>query len=573
MPLPRGRPPPIIAAMKIGIAQINTTVGDLDGNAARIRDAYRQAAAAGASLVLFPELATTGYPPMDLLERESFIRSNVSALESLASSFDGPAAIVGFAQPAGPGPGKRLFNAAAVIDGGCIVAVHRKALLPTYDVFDEARYFEPSMEPTVVRVQGVPVAVTICEDIWNAWDDASGGYRQDPVASSVALGARVLVNISASPFELGKPERRLALARQIVRRHGLPVVYANLVGGNDGLVFDGGSFAIGPGGSEGTLLGQGRRFGEDCFVVDTDGCALGSAAAPSLPASQDVSDDEAARIVDALGLGLRDFCRKGRFDRAVVGLSGGIDSAVVAALAVRALGPDAVTGITMPSVYSSAQTRQGAEDLARALGIRFLEIPIGGVFDAYLAALAAPMAGRPAGLTEENLQARIRGALLMAWSNHSGALVLNTGNKSELAVGYATLYGDMVGGLAVIGDLTKHRVYAVARELNRERQVIPEDTMIRAPSAELRPDQRDEDSLPPYPVLDAIVQAFVEDGLDGGRIVAQGHPAATVDWVLRAIASSEYKRRQAPLALKVTPRAFGPGRRFPIIAPYREDVG
>jgi NAD+ synthetase len=547
--------------MKVGIAQIDTTVGDLDGNAAAIRSAYRRSAEAGADLVLFPELAITGYPPMDLLERQSFVDRNLATLDDIAAGIDGPTAVIGFVARSLDGPGKPLHNAAAVVERGRIVAVHRKALLPTYDVFDEARYFEPSPMPTVVPVGGLPVAVTICEDIWNAFDGADA-YHDDPVAAAASMGAGLLVNVSASPFEIGKPARRRALAREIATRHRLPVVYANLVGGNDGLVFDGGSFAVG---RDGLLRAMGPSFSEAVFVVEP------LAPAPAPPVAPAPGDD-AADIVEALCLGLRDFCAKGRFGRVLVGLSGGIDSAVVAALAARALGPQAVIGITMPSAFSSEATRRGAADLAAALGIEFHEIPIDGLFRAFVDALSGPMGGAPGGVTEENLQARVRGTLLMAWSNRTGALVLNTGNKSELAVGYATLYGDMVGGLAVIGDLTKDRVYAVARELNRERTVIPEDTMTRAPSAELRPDQRDEDSLPPYPVLDPIVRAFVEDGLDGRRIAALGYERRVVDWVLRQISASEYKRRQAPTALKVTPRAFGPGRRFPIIARYREDL-
>lgn len=550
--------------MKLGVAQINTIVGDLDGNGGRILEAYRRAAELGVDIVLFPELAITGYPPMDLLERPSFIDRNLATLDRLVDRFVGPAAVVGFVERAEPGPGKPLFNAAAVVDGGRIVDVHRKALLPTYDVFDEARYFEPSPVPTVVRIAGTPVAVTICEDIWNS-PDAPTRYHDDPVAAAASLGARVLVNVSASPYEIGKPAVRMEVARAIARRHRLPVIYANLVGGNDGLIFDGGSFGVG---ADGVVLARGASFAPDLVVVDL------AQASPNPVAGGAFSDagDDSADLVSALCLGLRDFIVKSGLCRVIVGLSGGIDSAVVAALAVRALGPDTVTGITMPSCYSSDETRRDASQLAVSLGISLVEMPVGDPFDAFLRTVEGPMGGRPGGLTEENIQARIRGTLLMAWSNRFGGLVLNTGNKSELAVGYGTLYGDMVGGLAVIGDLTKDRVYAVARELNRTGAGIPDDTLTRPPSAELRPDQRDEDSLPPYSVLDPIVRAFVEDGLDGAEIVGRGLPAVTVDWVLHQIAATEFKRRQAPIALKVTPRAFGPGRRFPIVARYREGL-
>ncbi len=544
--------------MKVGVAQINPVVGDLDGNVACIIDAYRRAADAGADLVLFPELAITGYPPMDLLERQTFVGGNLSALDRIARACTGPAAIVGFVQPADGGSGKALYNAAAVIVDGVVVDAHRKALLPTYDEFDEARYFEPSPMPTVVRISGLSVAVTIGEDVWNALDNRLP-YHDDPIAAAASLGAQMLVNVSATPFEIGKPSRRLQLARSIATKHRLPVAFANLVGGNDGLVFDGSSFVVG---SDGSLIAAARSFAPDLFVADP--MAIGNKSV-EVAASTDTGD-----IVEALCLGLRDFCTKGRFERVVVGLSGGIDSAVVASLAARALGPDVVTAITMPSVYSCAETRRGAAELAASLGITFHEMPISDVFESYQRTLSGPMGGQPGGLTEENLQARIRGALLMAWSNRFGALVLDTGNKSEMAVGYATLYGDMVGGLSVIGDLTKDRVYAVARELNRRGAGIPDDTLTRPPSAELRPDQRDEDSLPPYPELDPIVRAFVEEGLDGRDIVARGFRQETVDWVLRQIAASEFKRRQSPTAIKVTRQAFGPGRRFPILARFDE---
>lgn len=551
--------------MKVCIAQIDTTVGDFEGNAARILSALERGRAAGAGLVLFPELATTGYPPMDLLERSAFVEANLRVLDSVTRATTGLAAVVGFAEP-NAGRGKPLFNAAAVLADGRRVGVHRKALLPTYDVFDEGRYFEPGR--VFAAIDGDfgdcrRMAVTVCEDIWNdkaVW--ARTPYHEDPVEGILASGAApdLLVNISASPFHVGKIGMRLDLARRLASRHRMPVVYANLVGGNDGLVFDGESFAVG---ADGRVLKVGPAFREDVFVVDLD-------AAPREDGF--VPQDEAGAIVDALCLGIRDFCGKLGFRRVVIGVSGGIDSAVVAALAVRALGPEAVIGVSMPSPFTSEGTRRDAAELARNLGIEFHEIPVQPVFDAYLGSLTGALGERPGGLTEENLQARIRGALLMAMSNRTGALVLNTGNKSELAVGYCTLYGDMVGGLAVIGDLSKAMVYDVARALNAGAPVIPPDVITRAPSAELRPDQKDEDSLPPYPVLDPIVRAYVEEGLDASAIAARGFDPATVAWVVRTIAANEYKRRQAPLALKVTSKAFGVGRRFPVVQRFREGV-
>ncbi len=551
--------------MRIGVAQIDTTVGDFEGNVQRIQAAYRRAADLGADVVLFPELAIPGYPPMDLLERPAFVEANLRSLEAVAAFVDGPDAVVGFAQP-NPAPlGKRLFNAAAFLSAGKVLAAHRKALLPTYDVFDEDRYFEASLEPTVVSRPYGRIGLTICEDIWNDPAVSCGtAYREDPIARLAALSPDVLVNISASPFHVHKVRTRLELGQRIARRLRVPVVYANQVGGNDGLVFDGESFAIG---ADGALLRLAKAFTEDLFVVDT------AAPGPRVDAQAVLHRSAASEVVEALCLGIRDFCGKLGFGKVVIGVSGGIDSAVVATLAARALGPDAVTGISMPSRYSSAGTRTDAEALCRNLGIAFHEIPVEPVFEAFLSVLSDAMGGAPGGLTEENLQARIRGTLLMAWSNRNGALVLNTGNKSELAVGYSTLYGDMVGGLAVIGDLNKALVYDVARDLNGATPVIPVDTIERPPSAELRADQKDEDSLPPYPVLDPLLDAMIVENLDGRGLLARGFPRDTVAWVTRTVPAAEYKRRQAPVSLKVTQKAFGVGRRYPIVQRFREDLG
>ncbi len=574
--------------MKVLLGQINPIVGDFEGNVRKVIAACEQAFRHGADLALFPEMTVTGYPPMDLLERSSFIEANLRALDAVRGHTAGhrTVVIVGFAQPNPEPSGKPLFNAAAVLSDGRLVGVHRKVLLPTYDVFDEARYFEPGPAPVPIEAGGRRIGVTICEDIWNdkaVWKRPP--YHEDPVEGLGRTAPDLILNLSASPFVVGKLTTRLELASGIARRHGVPVAYVNLVGGNDGLVFDGESFVVS---GDGSVLFTGAAFREDLAVVEiadrisqlndiADGGGpvsggapgAGGSAAPPRPSTAEMAPARA--IMEALCLGIRDFCGKLGVPGVIVGLSGGIDSAVTACLAVRALGPDAVRGVTMPSRFTSASALQGARELARNLGIRLEEVPIDPVVDALVSVLKPGLGDLPWGVTEENLQARVRGTLLMAFSNRTGALVLNTGNKSELAVGYCTLYGDMVGGLAVIGDLSKQAVYEVAREVNRERPVIPEDTLARPPSAELRPGQKDEDSLPPYPALDPIVRGYVEDGLDARDLVRAGHDGKVVDWVIGAIARAEFKRRQAPLALKVTSRAFGVGRRFPVVQRFRDE--
>lgn len=574
--------------MKVLVGQINTVVGDFEGNVRKVIAACEHAWRDGADLALFPELTLTGYPPMDLLERSSFIEANLRALDAVRGRTAGHRApvIVGFAQPNPEPYGKPLFNAAAVLRDGHVAGIHRKVLLPTYDVFDEARYFEPGPAPAPIEVDGARIAVTICEDIWNdkaVWSRTP--YHEDPIRSlmthpptsagpRVGASADVVVNLSASPFVVGKLATRLELAGGIARRHGVPVVYGNLVGGNDGLIFDGESFVVS---RDGDVVFTAAAFREDTTVIEiadrksqVKSNATGGGGAGPVTATT-AGMGPARAVMEALCLGIRDFCGKLGIPGVLVGLSGGIDSAVTTCLAVRALGPDAVCGVTMPSRFTSASALEGARELARNLGIRLEEVPIDPVVDALVSALRPALGELPWGVTEENLQARVRGTLLMAFSNRTGALVLNTGNKSELAVGYCTLYGDMVGGLAVIGDLSKQTVYEVAREVNRERRVIPEDTLARPPSAELRPGQRDEDSLPPYPALDPIVRGYVEDGLDARDLVRAGHDGRVVDWVLGEIARAEFKRRQAPLALKVTSRAFGVGRRFPVVQRFRDD--
>jgi len=540
--------------MKIALAQIDPTVGDIDGNVERILRACAAARERGADLVVLPELALVGYPPRDLVERPSFARKNREALASLASRIDRPAAILGFVDENPTNVGKPVRNAAALVGGGQVLAVRAKALLPTYDVFDEARYFEPGENEGPVPFGGLPLGITICEDIWNDkdfWERPL--YRRDRLTELARAGIAVILNISASPFHADKGAIRLRLFASAARKHGLPLVFVNQVGGNDELIFDGASFVLD---SAGRLVAQLAAFEEDLAVVDLDRLSDLPEIAPVV--------DECASIEAALVLGIRDYARKCGFRRAVLGLSGGIDSSLVAVLAARALGPENVIGVSMPSRYSSAGSRSDAEALARNLGIRYETIPIEDVFTAYLRTLAPIFAGLPQDVTEENIQARIRGALLMALSNKFGALLLTTGNKSEIAVGYATLYGDMCGGLAAISDLPKTLVYRVARHINREREIIPAPCLEKPPSAELRPDQKDEDSLPPYSLLDPILKAFVEDRKGVEEIVEMGYDRALVVDVLQRVDRNEYKRRQAAPGLKVTTRAFGVGWRMPI---------
>ena len=544
--------------MRIALAQLNTTVGDVAGNERRVLEAYRRAVEAGVELVVTPELSLTGYPPRDLLLRDSFIEANLAALERLAASVGETGLIVGFVGRNPARPGRPLTNAAALLHRGRVTAIRTKTLLPTYDVFDEDRYFEPAPENAVIHWEGHRLGLTICEDIWN---DAEFGvrrrYRPDPAAALVAAGAEILLNLSASPWQLGKERLRCGLLQGIARRHQVPVVYCNLVGGNDELVFDGRSLAFN---RDGGCIGEAAHFREDFLVVDTE--ATGDL--PLVP----VADE--ALLHDALVLGTRDYVHKCGFRSVVLGLSGGIDSALVAALAVDALGAENVRGLALPTEFSSQGSIDDARSLAANLGIRFDVVPIQGAFEALKRQMGPLFEGRPEDTTEENLQARLRGVTLMAMSNKFGSLLLTTGNKSELAVGYCTLYGDMCGGLAVISDLPKTWVYRVARWMNRDREVIPEPTLTKAPSAELRPYQTDQDSLPPYEVLDAILEAYVVEDRPVAGILAAGFSEADVRRVVRLIDLSEYKRRQAAPGLKVTSRAFGVGRRQPVAQRWRE---
>ncbi len=552
--------------MKVALAQIDTTVGAVRSNSERIAAAYREARSLGAELVITPELAVEGYPPRDLLERPAFVRACARQLAELAElTADGGGLIVGTVERADGDVGKAVHNGAALLSDGRLQARFRKSLLPTYDVFDETRYFRPARPEQVAPVtwRGLRLGVTICEDVWNDADFwAHRLYDFDPAEQLVAAGVDVLFNLSASPFHLGKQHLRRSMLGTLARDSGVPVLHCNLVGGNDELVFDGASFVAWP---DGTIRGAAGSFVEDLLLVDLDD------PDDALAVAGPTSPEEAA--VEAITLGIRDYFGKCGFSRAVIGLSGGIDSALTAALAVRALGAGQVTGITMPSRYSSGGSVDDSRALADALGIPLHVVPIERAHAAYVDMLSDLWADAgedrsTTGITDQNLQARARGNILMAWSNRFGALVLSTGNKSELAVGYCTLYGDMAGGLAVISDLPKTFVYSVARWLNEhEGAGIPQDTLTKPPSAELAPDQKDTDSLPPYDVLDAVLHGYLEEARSVDELIADGvADAATIRRIVGLVDRNEYKRRQAAPGIKVTSKAFGQGRRFPVAA-------
>jgi NAD+ synthase (glutamine-hydrolysing) len=544
--------------MKIALAQFNPTVGDFDGNATRILELAREALSRGADLAVFSELCVCGYPPQDLVERPTFIERNHSELLKLAKSIPVPS-LVGFVGKAQDDTGKPVANSAALIGHGKVLFEQRKMLLPTYDVFDETRYFQPAHTQHVFRFEPEMLGITICEDSWNDksfWPQRL--YDRDPVAELVGKGSSIILNISSSPYTIDKRGLRHDMLRAIAIEHKVPVVYVNQVGGNDSLIFDGSSVAFRPDGSVGAMA---KSFDEDLVLFDT------------VTGEGDIrpqSDDELGAAYRALVIGTRDYVRKCRFRRVVIGLSGGIDSALVAAIAVEALGADNVLGVGMPGPYSSEGSLRDARRLAENLGIKFLVLPITDVFASYREDLAATFVALPEDATEENIQARIRGNLLMAISNKFGSLVLSTGNKSEMAVGYCTLYGDMAGGLAVISDVPKSMVYELAKFANRERELIPGEIFSKPPSAELRPSQTDQDSLPPYDILDRILKAYVEDLRSPEEIADLSEiPLELVRSVARLVDQNEYKRKQAPPGLKLTSKAFGVGRRFPLAQKFQ----
>jgi NAD+ synthase (glutamine-hydrolysing) len=542
--------------VKIALGQINPTVGDFSRNAAKIIQFGRQARSAGAGLILFPELAVSGYPPHDLVERPSFVTRNRETVERIAAETQGIAVICGMVTPAEADSGKKVMNSAALLREGRIEFIQSKMLLPTYDVFDELRNFAPAKSQQLFSFCGNQMALTICEDAWNDkrfWNKRL--YRIDPVEELVRAGGNFVLNISASPFWLGKRELRRDMLAAIAHNQKVPVAMVNQVGGNDSLVFDGSSLVIAP---DGQVIAQGKSFEEDLIYFD----------------SQSLTGDmhtqtigEEASAYEALVLGTRDYVHKCGFERAIIGLSGGIDSALTASIAVDALGSENIIGVGMPGPYSSRGSIDDAQQLARNLKIRFELLSIDEIYEAARRTLVPVFTGMPEDVTEENIQSRARGMLLMAMSNKFGALVLSTGNKSELAVGYCTLYGDMVGGLAVISDVPKTLVYRLSAYVNSRRKVIPEATIEKPPSAELRPDQRDSDSLPPYEVLDEILEDFVEESWSAEQIArAHNFDPDLVRRVIRMVERSEYKRQQAAPGIKISAKAFGYGRRFPIAA-------
>ncbi len=544
--------------MKIALGQINPTVGDFSGNAKKIIAAALRAREAGAGLAIFPELSVCGYPPLDWVENPAFVEKNRQTIAIIANETRGIAVICGLVTPAQAETGKRVMNSAALLRDGGVAFLQSKMLLPTYDVFDEMRNFAPAAGQSLLPFCGKQMALTICEDAWNDkhfWDRRL--YSVDPIEQLMRAGGNFVLNISASPFWLGKREQRRKMLQAIATQYKAPLVMVNQVGGNDSLIFDGSSFVLD---RQGNVIAQAKSFEEDLVCFDSDRLAG--------EMHEQVAEGEAAAWA-ALVLGTRDYVHKCSFEKALLGLSGGIDSALAAAIAVDALGAENVVGVGMPGPYSSQGSIDDARALARNLGIRFELISIAEAFQSYRKVLEPLFAGRKEDVTEENLQPRIRGTLLMALSNKFGALVLSTGNKSEVAVGYCTIYGDMVGGLAVLADVPKTMVYRLAAYCNSRRPVIPQNTLDKPPSAELRPGQKDTDSLPPYDVLDAILEDYVEDRKSAAQISKQrGFDLELVRRVIRMVDRNEYKRQQAAPGLKITDKAFGIGRRFPIAARY-----
>ncbi|MEA3187911.1 MAG: hypothetical protein QOD99_1741 [Chthoniobacter sp.] len=538
--------------MKIGLAQLNSTVGDLAGNQEKILNAYRDATSRGAELVLTPELAITGYPPQDLVFKSQFVPLNLAIVEKLHAAVEDAPLVVGFVDY-NEGTGRPFRNAAAVLRRGKPVEKIYKSLLPTYDVFDEDRYFEPANEVHPIELLGMKCGITICEDIWTHRYLPRRLYEGDPVGCLVEKNARVILNVSASPFNLGKTRRRHDMLSGLARQHRCPIFYCNSVGGNDQLIFDGNSVAFD---ANGELIAQLPAFAECVTVVDS-GDPKSKIQNPHFQA-------EPEELFQALALGLRDYIRKCGFKSVVLGLSGGIDSAIVAAIACQALGSENVLGVTMPTQFSSRGSIDDSFAIAKNLGMRCEEISIQRAFETFKQQFSKIFAGLSEDTTEENIQPRLRAMTLMALSNKFGHLLLTTGNKSELSVGYCTIYGDMAGGLAVISDVPKTKIYDLARWINRESEIIPANTIDKPPSAELKPDQRDQDTLPPYDLLDQILQFYVEENMTSPDIIARGFDEKTVRWVTRRVDLNEWKRAQAAPGLKVTSRAFGVGRRMPI---------
>ncbi len=547
--------------MRISLAQLNPRVGDLEGNLARLERAWDEAVARGADLVVTPELYLVGYPPRDLLDRPGFIAAVGRAVDravEMSASRPGTGLILGAPRPSGQPTGRGLHNSAVLIHDGRIVFEQAKTLLPTYDVFDEARYFDPSPAVKVVRFKDRVLGLSVCEDCWNVpqFEGVLQHYAVDPVAVQVQEQADILINISASPYFVAKDVLRFELFKAHVRRHRRPFIFVNQVGANDELIFDGRSVLMDADSRPRVLA---RAFDEDEITVDLSSPPLPVVFRPA---------DRIADVHDALVLGIKDYVHKCGFAKVTLGLSGGVDSAVTCVLAAQALGPKNVIGVTMPGPYSSPGSIEDSQRLSRNLGIELVEAPIGPIFEAYLQSLGPHFKGRAPDVTEENIQARIRGNVLMALSNKFGYLVLSTGNKSELAVGYCTLYGDMSGGLAVISDVPKTMVYQLARHLNRAGEIIPRTVIDKPPSAELRPEQTDQDTLPAYEILDQILYHYVDQGLSPDQIEAKGFDPEVVGWITRTVVKNEYKRRQAAPGLKVTTKAFGVGRRMPIAAHF-----
>lgn len=545
--------------MKIYLAQLNPTVGALESNRAMIAEAYARGVAAGADIIMVPELAVTGYPPRDLLDHKVFVDANLAVRDALVAMTGDVPLIFGCVVPNTASHGKPLRNVAVVARNGRVLLEQAKSLLPTYDVFDELRYFEPADAVHVIELCGKKVGVSVCEDFW--FEEELHGkplYRWNPIESLATQGAELMLNISASPFSVGKRRARHEVFRGISERYGVPAVYVNQVGGNDELLFDGSSLVLD---AQGRSVFCGESFTTHETIVSLDGpvCADSFVMPP---------EEEIGR---ALILGLRDYLRKCGFRDVVIGLSGGIDSAVTAALAVDALGREHVTGIAMPSPFSSQGSVDDARTLASNLGIRFHVAPIDAIYESYRKSFDLLFGDHSFDLTDENVQARIRGNLLMAWSNKTGAMVLSTGNKSEIAVGYCTLYGDMAGGLALLGDVYKTTVYRITEWLNRDGERIPHSTIVKPPSAELRPNQTDQDSLPPYEILDGILRLYIEQWQEEDAIVAKGYERATVARVLRMVDGNEFKRRQAAPTIRVSSKAFGDGRQMPIAQRWRDE--